>query len=135
MDKVRDAIHRCLSEFPPDTPWFYPVRPELGTYALPEDHGTYPLKLCVSGGKRLIDDESNYFIRAIDPDQVVDIAAAPNSIDDAGMRERYFTHCKGAWPEYGEDDFDYTWEYVQEMRAFFDRIAATGKHVISTASQ
>lgn len=134
-EKAWDAIHRCLGEFPPNTPWFYPVRPELGKFALPEDHGSYPLKLCVLGGKRLMEDESNYFIRLIEPEGTEDISTALAKIDKPAMRERYFRHCEGAWPEYGEEDFEYTWEYFEELRSFFLRIAGKKKAVIFTASQ
>ncbi|MEQ9576064.1 MAG: DUF1877 family protein [Rhodospirillales bacterium] len=110
-DKAWDAIHRCLSEWPPDTPHFYPVSPEHGAYALPEDHGTYPLKLAVLGGKRLQESEYGYFIRLIEPNEVIDLVPALKAINEGNLRTRYFKHCKGAWPEYGEEDFEYTWEY------------------------
>jgi hypothetical protein len=134
-DKAWDAIHRCLGEFPPDTPWFYPVDPKHGAYALAEDHGSYPLRLCVLGGKKIMDDEENYFIRLIRPDEVIDIAAALEPIDKKAMRDRYFKHCKGAWPEYGEEDSEYTWEYFQEVRDFFRRMAGNGRSIIFTADQ
>lgn len=134
-DKAWDAIHRCLGEFPPNTPWFYPVRPELGSYALPEAHGSYPLKLCVLGGKRLMEDESRYFIRLIAADETTDISRALSTIDKPEMRERYFRHCEGAWPEYGEEDFEYTWAYFEELRSFFLRVAGKNKAVIFTVSQ
>ena len=111
------------------------MRPELGKFALPEDHGSYPLKLCVLGGKRLMEDESNYFIRLIEPEGTEDISTALAKIDKPAMRERYFRHCEGAWPEYGEEDFEYTWEYFEELRSFFLRIAGKKKAVIFTASQ
>lgn len=144
-DKAWDAIHRCLSDFPPDTPWFYdPVNPEKGTcdlpederaFALPEDHGTYPLKLCVLGGKRLQTNEYHYFIRLIEPHEVPDIVAALKPVDKAWLREKYFTHCRGAWPEFGEEDFEYTWEYFDLLRAFFERMAGNGRAIIFTADQ
>ena len=134
-DKAWDALHRCLSEYPPDTPWFYPMDPERGAFALPEDQGARPLKLSVLGGKRLITDESRYFIRLIEPDEVVELASALNAVDGAGMRARYFRHCKGAWPEYGEDDFDYTWEYFLLLRDFFHRMPGNRRAVIFTADQ
>ena len=134
-DKAWDAIHRCLSDFPPDTPWFYPMDPEDGAYALPEDHGEYPLKLCVLGGNRIMDDESQYFIRLIPPEAVPDIAAALAPIDEKAMREKYFAHCKGAWPDYGEEDAEYTWAYFTELRDFFARMAGNGRAIIFTASQ
>lgn len=134
-DKAWDALHRSLGEFPPNTPWFYPVRPALGKFALPEDHGSYPLKLCVLGGTRLMDDESRYIIRLIEAGATEDISRALTEIDKPAMRERYFRHCEGAWPEYGEQDFEYTWEYFEELRSFFLKVAGKKKPVIFTASQ
>jgi hypothetical protein len=51
------------------------------------------------------------------------------------LRRRYFKHCKGAWPEYGEEDFEYTWGWFQDMRGFFERVAGGGRAVIFTADQ
>jgi len=134
-DKAWDAIHRCLGDWPPDTPWFYPVRPESGAFALPEDHGTYPLKLCVLGGKKLVENEYEYFIRLIEPHEVTDIVPAMRAIDKDQLREKYFTHCRGAWPEYGEEDFEYTWEYFELLRDYFSRMAGNGRSIIFTADQ
>lgn len=134
-DKAWDAIHRCLSEFPPDTPNFYPVEPEYGAYALPEDHGTYPLKLCVLGGKKLHDNEHDYFIRLIEPDEVEDLVPALNAIDETELRTRFYKYCEGTWTEYGEEGFEYVWEYFEMLRDFFARMAGNGRAVIFTASQ
>lgn len=134
-DKAWDAIHRCLSEWPADTPYFYPVPPEHGTYALPEDHGTYPLKLAVLGGKRLQESEYNYFIRLIEPGEVTDLVPALKAINQENLHARYFKHCKGAWPEYGEEDFEYTWEYFEILRDFFERMAGNGRTVIFAVDQ
>lgn len=134
-DKAWDAIHRCLGDFPPNTPYFYPVDPKYGGYALPEDHGSYPLKLAVLGGRRLNDDESRFFIRLIEPNEVADLAEALKPITRDWMRERYFRNCAGAWPEFGEEDFEYTWAHFEELRDFFLRIAPTGRSVIFTADQ
>jgi hypothetical protein len=134
-DKAWDAIHRCLSEWPADTPYFYPVAAEHGTYALPEDHGSYPLKLAVLGGRRLQESEYDYFIRLIEPHEVADLVPALKEIDKPALRARYFKHCKGAWPEYGEDDFGYTWEYFEMLRDFFERMSGNGRAVIFTADQ
>ena len=87
------------------------------------------------GGKKILDDEGNYIIRLIAPNEVVDIAAALEPIDKKEMRERYFKHCKGAWPEYGEEDSEYIWEYFNEVRDFFKRMAGNGRTVIFTADQ
>lgn len=134
-DKAWDAIHRCLGDFPPNTPWFYEVDPEQGAWAKPEEHGSYPLRLAVLGGRRLNEDESDHILRLIEAKEVADIAAAMQPIDEAWMRERYFRNCEGAWPEYGDDDFAYTWEWFQALRAFFRRVAPTGAAVLFSAPQ
>ena len=138
-EKAWDAIHRCLGELTPATEWVCKVRPELGPYALPENHGSYPLRWCILGGRRLVPDElpdtRNYFIRPIEPSEGIDIAKALPAIDKAWMREKFFYHCKGAWPEYGEDHFEYTWEWFQPLRAYFIRMAGNGRSIVFTADQ
>lgn len=134
-DKAWDAIHRCLSEWPPDTPHFYPVEADQGAFALPEDYGTYPLKVAVLGGKRLQESEYDYFIRLIEPGEVTDLVPALKAISKDRLRTMYFKHCKGAWPEYGEEDFEYTWEYFEMLRDFFERMAGNGRAIVFTADQ
>ena len=134
-DKAWDAIHRCLSDFPPNTPEFYPQPGVDRAYALPEDYGTYPLKVCVLGGKKLMDDESRHFLRLIEPNEVIDAAAALEKIDEAWLAGKYWTHCEGAWPEYGEEDVEYTWAYFQDMRDFFRAMSGNGRAVLFTAPQ
>ncbi len=135
-DVAWDAIHRCLGDFPPDTPHFYEVSAEAGAWARPEDYGGYPLKLCVLGGRRVSEDDSRYIIRLIEPNEVSDLAEALAPITKDWMRDRYFKHCKGAWPSiYGEEDFEFTWEWFQHLRNFFVRYAPKGQSVLFTVSQ
>lgn len=133
-DKAWDAIHRCLAEYPPNTPWFYPVS-NGEAHMLPEDCGSYPLKLAILGGRKLMDDEHLYFMRLVEPDEVADVADALEAIDEAEFKRRYFRHCEGAWPEYGEDDAQYSWEYFQDVRAFFRRMTGSGRTILFTADQ
>jgi uncharacterized protein DUF1877 len=134
-DKAWDAIHRCLGDFPPDTPWFYPVDPEYGAYALPEDFGSYPLKLCILGGRKLMDDESLYFMRLIESHEVADVAEALKSVTEHWFAQKYWAQCKGAWPEYGEEDLGYAWSWFEPLRDFFIRMAPTGRPIVFTADQ
>ena len=133
-DKAWDAIHRCLVKWPPNTPWFYPVN-NGEAWAMPEDHGEYPLKLAVLGGKRMISDEHLYFMRLIEPRSVPDIAEALEPFDKDELHRLYFKHVEGAWPDFGEDDFEYTWPYFEDMRAFFRRMAGTGRAILFAADQ
>jgi hypothetical protein len=134
-DKAWDAIHRCLGDFPPNTPGFYPQDWPNWSFARPEDHGTYPLKLCVLGGRRLIEDGGDYIIRLIEPNEVEDVAEALEPIDFDWLAKKYWKHCEGAWPEYGEDDLGYTWGYFEEVRYFFRRMAGNGRAVIFAVDQ
>jgi len=122
-DKAWDAIHRCLTEHPPQIE------------ELKRDVGTYPLKLCVAGGRKLLDDEYDYIIRLIEPSEVADLAAALQPIDKDWLSARYWKHCEGAWPEYSEEDMEYTWEYFVYLRDFLTRIAPTGRSVIFSVDQ
>jgi len=132
-DKAWDAMHRCLGEFPPDTPYMWPEK-EAGSWALPENHGSYPLKIAVLGGKALDENRSDFFLRLIESEQLPDLVEAIDKIDEDDMRERYFKHCKGAWPEYGEEDFGYTWAYFEEVRDFFREMKDKGRAILFSVS-
>ncbi len=87
------------------------------------------------GGKKLVADESTYFMRLIEPAEVVDVSRALDRLDRSWMRQKYFHHCEGCWPEFGEQDFDYTWEWFVELRAFFRQMAGNGRTIIFTTDQ
>ncbi len=122
-DKAWDAIHRCLTDHAP------------GIEEVDKEAGTYPLKLCVLGGHKILDDETYYVIRLIEPDEVKDLAAALEGIDDQSMTDKYWTHCEGAWPEYGEEDLAYTLDYFDALKFFFKQMASTGRSVIFSVAQ
>jgi hypothetical protein len=122
-DQAWDAIHRILTEH----------RPNVEDYD--EDAGAYPLKLCIMGARNLQDDQDPYFLRLIEPDEVADVAKALEPIDEAWFTERYWKHCEGAFPEYGEDDLAYNWAWFPPLRDFFRRVAGTGRAVIFTADR
>jgi hypothetical protein len=117
-DKAWDAIHRCLGD---------------GTLAGGKD----PLRLCILGGEQL-DKGDSYIISLLSPEQVKQVANALRSLDKPSLRERYFkidpTHY--AVPsQLNEEDFEYTWEYFQEVREFYEKAAADGRWSIFTVDQ
>jgi hypothetical protein len=121
-DKAWDAIHRCLTEHP-------------ARKGLDPSRGEYPWKLCILGGRRVLDSEYRYIIRLIEANEVKDIAKALAMLDRDAMNARYNKHCEGAWPEFGEEDREYTWSYFARLRDFFTRVAPTGRCVIFTVDQ
>lgn len=117
-DKAWDAIHRSLTDGD-----------------LTFENGTYPLKLAVCGGQQLHQGE-DYIVSLVRPEQVGDVAAALAQITDADMRSRYHALIPRAeYPEYGEDDCQYTVDYFGGLRDLFRDAAAAKRAVIFTVSQ
>ena len=133
-DHAWQVIHACLTDWPTDRQGFYPTK-NGDPYILPEDLGSYPLKLCVLGGKRLIQDESQYVIRLIEPREVSDLAPALAAIDRDWMRAKYVQYCAESIPEFGPTDFDYSWTWFEALRAFFKRMAGNGRSIVFTTDQ
>jgi hypothetical protein len=117
-DKAWDAMHRTLADG-----------------HLSWDGGTYPLNHAVLAGELLYTSD-DYIMSLKSQSQVKDIAAALENISESAFRDRY-----DAIPseEYGmepnEDDFSYTWEWFQNVRALYGRAASEGRYVLFTADQ
>jgi len=127
LDKAWDAIHRCLGEYPPGVEFF--------ETALIEAHGSEPLKLAILGGRPLISlDESEWWVYQIEPQQLGSLSEAMAAIDEQTLSQKYWHHCRGAWPEYGEEDREYTWAYFQEARDFLAKQIGTGNSVLFIAN-
>lgn len=103
-DKAWDAIHRCLGD---------------GT--LGNVNG--PMSLCILGGEALHHGDS-YIISLLQPNQVKQVADALRPLGQEWLRKAYFAISPD---DYGlplsEDDFEYTWEYFQSVREFYERTA------------
>lgn len=117
-DKAWDAMHRALSDG-----------------LLGYDGGQYPLNHVVLGGQPLYA-QDDYIISLKTPDQVKDVAVAIASITEEQFRERYNSIDPG---EYGfdltDEDFQYTWEWFQDVRVLFQTAASESRHVLFTADQ
>lgn len=123
-EKAWDAIHRCLTG--------QPASQEM----LDSTAGSYPLNRVIMGGKNLTsDDYMDYIIRLVDKSEVPDVARAIEPITEKWMRDAYHKHCKGAWPEYGDDDCEYTWVMFEPLKQFFLRAAELERHVLFSADQ
>jgi len=119
VDKAWDAIHRCLSD---------------GTLRLGR-HGGGPLELAVLGGGHHYEGEE-YIVAHVLADQVPAVAGALDAVDEAWLRERYDLIDPNDYQGVLEDeDFEYTWHYLQDLREFYKRAAAGGRSVIFTVDQ
>jgi hypothetical protein len=114
-DKAWDALHRCLTDG-----------------KLEYANGSYPLRAAVLGGRQLVED-AEYTVSYVSADQVRDVAEALSVIEEDWLRRRYDTlgDTDYAGPM-DEDDFEYTWDALEDIREFFAVAAEAGRAVIFT---
>ncbi|MFI5532135.1 YfbM family protein [Kitasatospora sp. NPDC051853] len=114
-DKAWDAIHRSLTDG-----------------RLSYDNGSYPLNAVVLGGAQL-HEEDDYVVSLLTPDQVREVADATAAVDPAALRAGYDRiDVEDYGPEFGDEDFAYTWSNFADLAAFFREAADAGSHVIFT---
>lgn len=117
-DKAWDAIHRCLTD---------------GSLGL--DNGFYPLDAAVLGGRHLHEGR-DYIVSLLAPDQVRDVARALAEVSGETLRASYLALDQDDYgPEFGDEDFQYTWDNFTDLVSFFHRSALAGSHVIFTVDQ
>lgn len=117
-DKAWDALHRCFSD---------------GTLNVTEEAS--PLALCFFGG-RILNEEPDYFVVLLEPAQVSQTAEALAGVTKEWLRDRYFSL---EFPDYGtekgEEDFEYSWENLEGLAAFYQQAAADRRWVVFTVDQ
>lgn len=117
-DKAWDALHRCLTDG-----------------ELLFGNGDPPLNSLVLGPRQLCEGD-DYIICVALPDEVKAAAAALPSIDKGWLRDRYENVCpKDYAPEYGDEDFEYTWSSFEEVRDLFLKAASRGQAIVFTVDQ
>jgi hypothetical protein len=118
-DKAWDAMHRCLAD----------GTLQLGPYS--KD----PLTLTVLGGGHHHEGEE-YLVAHVLAADVVRVAEALDAVDESWLRERYNAIDPDDYQgELGDEDFEYTWTYLTDVREFYRRAAAGGRSVIFTVDQ
>lgn len=117
-DKAWDAIHRALGD---------------GEMSL--EGGSYPLNHAILGGASLYDAD-DYIISLKTPAQVKDVAAALTPLTRDEFHQRYWSiDSRKYGRELDDDDFEYTWEWLQAVRDLYRRAADSGRFVLFTADQ
>jgi len=117
-DKAWDAIHRCLGDGT--------INPNNG-----------PLSFCILGGEHLHLGDT-YIISLLRPEQVKILAAELKPLDREWFRDKYF---KIDPSEYGfpgglgEEDFEYTWYYFEEVRKFYEQAALESRWTFFSVDQ
>jgi hypothetical protein len=115
-DKSWDAIHRCLTD---------------GKL----EYGPTTLHKCVLGSDNLHDGE-DYIVNFLKPEEVKEVAASIKDIDREWMRRKYNSIDTSDYDgELSDEDFEYTWSYFEDLRAFFQKSAEHGRSVLFTVDQ
>lgn len=124
MDKSWDAIHRCL-----------------GDGSLRNSQPSLTAKAILGG--RQLSSRSDWVVSFLDAAEVRQVAAALTPLDEPEFRRRYFgLKKKFLWfdltayeGEIGEQDFEYSWAYFEDMRRLFAKAAAAGRPMVFTVDQ
>jgi len=117
-DKAWDAMHRALADG-----------------KLTWDGGTYPLNHTVLAGKLLYTD-GDYIMSLKSPADVEAIAGALAKLTESEFREGYNRIEVSSYQgEMSEEDYQYTWDWFQVVRALYCRAATEGRYVLFTAEQ
>jgi hypothetical protein len=116
-DKAWDAIHRALADG--ELTW---------------DGGAYPLNHTVLGGERLYTGD-DYVMILKTPAQVKDVATALAALTEPDFRSRYDAINEDTCGERSDEDFAYTWDWLQSVRALYAKAAAESRHVLFTVDQ
>lgn len=117
-DKAWDAMHRAFSD-------------GLLSY----EGGEFPLNHVVLGGERLHDSE-DYLVSLKTPEQVKAISSALAALNETAFRSRYDSIDPQRYDgDIGEDDFQYTWSWLQEVRRLYLTAASEGRYVLFSADQ
>jgi hypothetical protein len=118
LDKSWDALHRSLTDG-----------------KLEYTNGQFPFNHVILGGEILYT-AGDYILTLKTPEQVKEIAIAIEQLEKNALRDGYR---KIDEDDYGspltEEDFEYTWEWMERTKDFWTTAAANNRHVLFTVDQ
>jgi hypothetical protein len=118
LGKSWDALHRSLTDG--ELAW---------------TNGEYPLNHVIFGGE-LLCANGDYIIVLKSKEQVTEIAEAVNQLTKRSLRARYFLLDSEEYDgEVGEEDFEYTWQWFEDSKVFWQKAADEGRSVLFTVDQ
>lgn len=122
LDKSWDAAHRALTD---------------GNLLFGD--GCSPLSGVILGGTVLYGDkegEEDYIITLKSPQQVKAISSALKNLTKEDFRRRYFAIDEEAYEHFiDEDDFNYTWDWLEGSFPLWEKAAQEGLWMLFTVDQ
>jgi len=116
-DKAWDAIHRCLTD---------------GSLTFsPHPSGLHAIIL----GDEVLCHLDWYIITLVRRDRVRELLTPLMAVTKENMRVAYEAIDAGEYPDKSAEDFEYTWEWFNHLRAFWQRAAEAERDVIFTVDQ
>ncbi|WP_217562032.1 DUF1877 family protein [Streptomyces sp. GbtcB6] len=118
LDKSWDALHRCFTD---------------GDLAF--ENGEYPLSHVILGGVPLHEGD-HYIVCYVAPEQVSEIAAALQPLDDQWLGNRFATLTFDDYQGTGDaEDIAYTQAFLPGLKNFYRTAAQNGRAAIFTVGQ
>jgi hypothetical protein len=96
--------------------------------------GATPLSWCVLGTKNLHAGKE-YIICYITPEQVAAVSQAIDQMDVPDLAARYRKISPDSYSQYGDEDFQYTWDYFTNMRNLYAKAAETNRGMFFLVDQ
>lgn len=117
-DKAWDAIHRCLTDG-----------------QLEIENGRPPLNRVVLGGRQLCKG-GEYYVCYVPRGDVPEVAAALKAVTRQEFDAAYGALVATDYPgPHCDDDREYTWHYLEDLRAFWAKAGSARRPVIFTVDQ
>jgi len=123
VDKAWDAIQRAFSN---------------GKLLFTKE-GEYPLNHLIFGESVLYgdrDDEDDYIVTLNNPQMVKDIYRALEMLDESSFKQKYQAIDESEYGlPMGDDDFQYTWDWLKDTLLFWKMASEQNLYVIFTVDQ
>lgn len=113
-----------------------PIQRALTDGSLENEAGEYPFNLVILGGHHLHESDE-YIVSFVSAEQVKDVAKALLDVSEEQLAEWYFAKIDqdDYDAEKSDEDFEYTWEWFENVRELFLRASINGRAVIFTLDQ
>ncbi|HOQ37889.1 MAG TPA: YfbM family protein [Acetivibrio sp.] len=116
-DKAWDAIHRCFADG------------ELDLFG-----GKPPLNAVIFGGE-ILNTQPDYYVSLKSNKLVKEIAKEIKDISKDDLRNLYYKISDSYQVDISEEDFEYTWEWFENVKDFYVKVAKSNRDVIFTVDQ